>query len=304
MLPGKRQPLGRAGGPVNRQPLGRQGEAVYQNIQAAAPSDPMGGGEWFAVEVTEVTGTGGSAVYSFTEIQTVAGVGGTEERTSARVCDKDVNPARSLDSGTTFTVGQPALARRSVSDVNAFELAPISAGITSDWKIYKITARTGAVVPDTPPLYEGVEVELAQDVDVGDGGDQIGWVNKPGGDTFDQGIRAPSKDRDEDRLNEILIPIPVGQVVLARPSTSLPGYYEITPWGGLKRTILEHIYRVCAVCEDVGGGMFKIRVKMAIRKIAEDGRDRRALWLEATETEQNLEDNTDLSIDPDPSTDI
>ena len=50
-----------------------------------------------------------------------------------------MNPARSLDPAVTFSVGDKALARRSVSDVNAFELAPVGAG--------------GAYAPPLPPAH-------------------------------------------------------------------------------------------------------------------------------------------------------
>jgi len=125
-----------------------------------APTDPLGGGEWFAVEITDVTGTGSAAVYSFVEVQTVPGVGGTEERTSARACDKDDNPARSLDAAVTFAVGDKALARRAVSDVNAFELAPVGGGGDSTFLVL-LTERdfTGTFVK-----YAAVEVEASGSV--------------------------------------------------------------------------------------------------------------------------------------------
>jgi hypothetical protein len=211
---------------------------------------------------------------------------------AARLTSAASGPARILDreSGT--------------GNVDAVVLLGGGAGGGSDWKLYRITGRTGADVPDTPPIDSGVEVELALDVDGVEPGDQIDWVTKSGGDTFSLGVRVPSKDRDESRLNEILIPIPVGQVVLGRPSASLAGYYELTPWGGLKRTITEHLYRVCVQCVDVGGGIYKMRTKMAIRMISEDARDRRAMWQDPATAEANLEDNTALGIDPDPETDI
>ena len=150
-----------------------------------APTDPLGGGEWFAVEITDVTGTGSAAVYSFVEVQTVPGVGGTEERTSARACDKDDNPARSLDAGVTFAVGDKALARRAVSDVNAFELAPVGGGGDSSFLVV-LTLKTygGAFIK-----YDAVEVEASG---------SITYAVKSGGQEFTAGTTPIYHERNLD----------------------------------------------------------------------------------------------------------
>jgi hypothetical protein len=116
------------------------------------------------------------------------------------------------------------------------------------------------------------------------------------GDAVGPCYRMPSEDRDEHPL-PILVEIPVGQGVLWREDPDRPGVYQMTPWGGLKRSVIEHLYRVCAQCVNVGG-VFKIRAKNAIRHIGEYSRDRRALWMQGNHGEENLENNTELQIDP------
>lgn len=175
---------------------------------------------------------------------------------------------------------------------------PVSA---SDWKPYRITGRTPAVRPPAPPphfppIYSGVEIELVTDSNGILAGNQLGWIDVVGGDSFSQGIRMPSRDIDENYDSELLLAIPVGQTVFARPSPTLAGYYEIAPWGGTRSTSIEHLYRVCTQCVEVSPGVFKFRTKMAIRMITEIARDRRAMIGASDDGEENLEDNSDGSI--------
>ena len=180
----KRNPLG-GGDPRSslRNPFGSVPPVTPANLPPM-PTDPLGGGEWFAVEVTEVTGTGATAVYSFKEINVEGGVGDTEDRVSGRVADKDVNPARSLDPGVTFSVGDPALARRNVADVNEFELAPVGGGSDTSF----LVLLTEVVWSATFRQYSAVEVEASG---------TLTYAVKSGGRTFSPGTTPLYHERNE-----------------------------------------------------------------------------------------------------------
>ena len=259
----QRNPLG---GPARRgdmrNPLGG-GPPITPANMGPSPSDSAGGGEWFCVEITDADGSGDSAVYSFVEIQTVPGVGGTEERTSARTADLAVNPARSLDPAVTFAVGDKALARRSVSDVNAFELAPVGSG-GEDWRPGYVVSRTGG----TPPTYVVQPIKLTSGGLWGTDGAEVSPC-----------YRMPSSKYDETVLIEI--PDPEGaneQGVLWRPDPNEAGKYQMTPWGGLWKVIKKELVFSCTRCVETSAGIFENVTTNVYRKLAHFGRDIRWTW--------------------------
>ena len=67
------------------------------------------------------------------------------------------------------------------------------------------------------------------------------------------------------------------------------GGYEMTPWGGTRGVNMELMYRVCTQCVDVGGGVKKLRTRMAIRKRSIYARDLRGLRKPPAKGEVNFE---------------
>ena len=116
-------------GPPGREAAGSPG---------VTPDDPA----LFLAKVTSVSGTGGTAEYAFTE-QQVSDAGVAEDRTSGRVGTVLENPARYAGGGT-LAVDDLVLVRRSVRDVNEFEVvmaAPVAPGF-SGARAYRSTAQS------------------------------------------------------------------------------------------------------------------------------------------------------------------
>lgn len=108
----------------------------------------------FPAKVTDLTGTGTSAAYSFAEQDVPSGGGAWADRPSGRAADKVTNPGRSGGSGT-FAVGDIVLCRRSVANANEYEivgrlggalqtvsLGPIVTGVSFDSSTCTLTVTT------------------------------------------------------------------------------------------------------------------------------------------------------------------
>jgi hypothetical protein len=127
--------------------------------------------DWFLVKITDSTGTGASAVYSFTEQMVEPNVGDVIDRGSPRYAHKDRNPGRCVLAAHTFVVDDVCLARRAVGSPNEWELLPIGAGADTTFLVL-LTERdfTGTFVK-----YAAVEVEATGSVT---------YAVKSGGRTF------------------------------------------------------------------------------------------------------------------------
>lgn len=269
-----------------------------------------GGGQFYA-ELTDfsahLVGTGGGVddadriVYSWVERVQNPNDGTWEDGTlngeaNAYLVEPNNGFAGTLRTrdGNSAAQGTLVLMRESPTRADTLEFTPV----VPQWELYKVTVYTPRVGPPTgvkpykPPIYTLRLIRLTADSDTGTAGDQWGWeeVSPP----FDvQAMRAPSEVHDADWKNEILTPIEVGQSVLARPSPSFPGYYEMVPWGAMKRQVESKLYTLCVECVESSPGVWTQQVKIAFRKVMTAARDRRTFWMKASTAESGLEDNTD-----------
>lgn len=223
---------------------------------------------WFLVKITDVTGSGSTATYSFTEQYVVTANGGidpaknpgdTEDWTVPRTADMAVNPARSAVGTHTFAKDEIALARRSLGSPMEFELWPAGG---SDWEPYQITDNANTDAAGTP-VYSWKKVKLAPDPVTG----YPAWQDvSPAVTGTDNAYRMPSAS---------YIPplIDIGQVVLGRASPTDPGKYELTPWGGQRRNIKKDLVDVQVSCGPDSNGSPTMIVVKTYRYLRFHGRD-------------------------------
>ena len=242
----------------------------------------------FAAQITALSGTDTDTVYSFEEVDVQrAGTdqGKPETRSGGRFADKDASPARYLlaeSTGDQLKVDDFVFARRSVTAADEWEiLGPIGA-VGADWKMARVTATAGG----DPPSYTCVAVHLTVDATVNP--PTFAWADVSPTVTYLNCLRAKSRRWDEQTTADpALRPIPVGQYVLVRraippaaadpaavpPTYAHDGAYELTPWGGTRGVRMKMGHGACSQCVDTGGGVFKIRTKLALAKRSLYARD-------------------------------
>lgn len=125
----------------------RPGQPGQPGRPAAWDATPPGDPALFLAKITAVSGTGAAAKYAFAE-QQISDAGAAEDRTSGRAATVAENPARYAGGGT-LAVGDLVIARRSVRDVNEFEIV--------------------AAPPPPAPAFSGARVTRTNDLSVATG---------------------------------------------------------------------------------------------------------------------------------------